>query len=429
MTITNLVKESEQRYLNELKTKMYGGLKGNAELLRERDPLIENIEQISPLEQAVEKHQELKNTNQKHIDLVKYVEKRKKKVPKLTLEQYGESKKIIGNFEKLDELLYEIEKELPIEGIISVDDSLKLLLPVYKDDKIPKTTTLGHELYSQVSKWFNTNIAGLNDSNITLPDITVSEFQDLLVITAKPNKETEKARKGLNVLKEKLFENLNQLDLSRLNKANIKFSLYYDEEGYLFGREGQEKRFYTPKEIYEKFGINSAKLAWLTKRGLVTPKNKGGERYYDVDAIDKTLQKPLEIYTRREAAQRWKELEQRITGKDIPLGKYLDRIYIIKEKLVPRVSQGNPGLSKEEFDNYLVRMSLLYQIKKHKRKFKKAIQKNDLKKLLKVDEVTLDKFVGNGLIRVDSEGAYIAKSVSNFIRKRMYTGKDWVSYK
>ena len=95
MKISDTILKIEQKYSVELQEALFGGVKTYADRLRERQTIIDDIEKISPLETAVDTYQRLKEAKKEQIDVVKFVE-RKKKVPKRIKDTYEVAKKEIN---------------------------------------------------------------------------------------------------------------------------------------------------------------------------------------------------------------------------------------------------------------------------------------------------------------------------------------------
>ena len=429
MSISDIIRKTEQRSLVELKDAIMHSVRRGADLLRERALAVQELEKISPLEEAVETYNRLKVENKDDIDVVRFVEK-KKRVPKAIKAAYENAKNKIKSYENLDSNLGRVKTDLEVQGAISLDDSLVFVLPVYGEDRVLQQKNLSYDLYGAVGIWFNEQVQKLKDANLTLDDISSTEKDGLIIIAAKPNKETEKAKKSLQNLKGLLFENQSELDLDRLKKANVRFSLYDDKGGYLFKHEISKKKFYTPKEIYSKYSINPASLAWLVKKGVVKPEVREGERYYDADKIDENLTKK-QGYSIRDAAKLWKDLEQKLTGKDISLHNYVSRVSDLKARNRINIIESKDTylVPVKEFENHLYRMSLLYKIEAKKRKLKKGIVREELQGMLNLDNDSMTKLTSEGILKLNKKGKYQLPTIRNFIYTHMYTGNSWVPYR
>ena len=154
MSISDIIRKTEQRSLVELKDAIMHSVRRGADLLRERALAVQELEKISPLEEAVETYNRLKVENKDDIDVVRFVEK-KKRVPKAIKAAYENAKNKIKSYENLDSNLGRVKTDLEVQGAISLDDSLVFVLPVYGEDRVPQQKNLSYDLYGAVGIWFN----------------------------------------------------------------------------------------------------------------------------------------------------------------------------------------------------------------------------------------------------------------------------------
>jgi hypothetical protein len=349
---------------------------------------------------------------------------------------YDGAKKDIAEFQQLDDHLKKLESDVAIEGILSSNSSIKILLPVYHKDTIPQNVgkaTLGYELYSRVSLWIDDQIRDTVGSQSATMESS-SHANGLTLITIKATTESKKSLKGL---KERLLEATQDIKSDMLGSARVSFKLYEDSQDLLFNNAAVKKT-YTAQEIYAKHNINAAKLASMVRHNKsIMLKTKGDSvKRYDGEAIDEILEKlkesekqPRGTYTIREAAELYKKVEERRTKKDVPLQNYSARISWMKSQgQIHAIPYKNTYvIEKKEWHNFLVKVKAHSSLTYPKKEYKSGISIEDLESLIKIPKAEIEKLaLTDNVFHLRRNGKIDLKSAASYVWNRTYNGTAWV---